>query len=150
MMSSLFLSGALLQRAGLPLWVWLLLFLIVVLIVVFAAMANARKSGEEVDMHAHEEKPEPAPEPEVPATPDSLTKIEGIGPKISSVFHAAGITTFAKMAESEVDALQQILDDAGIRLGNPETWPEQAGLAAKGDWDALQKLQDSLQGGRRA
>ncbi|MBC8496999.1 MAG: hypothetical protein H8D37_04990 [Chloroflexi bacterium] len=46
--------------------------------------------------------------------------------------------------------LQTLLDDAGIRLGNPATWPEQARLAASGDWDALEKLQDELQGGRRA
>ncbi len=28
------------------------------------------------------------------------------------------------------------------------TWPQQAKLAANGDWDALKKLQDKLSGGR--
>lgn len=150
MFVNLFLSGAWLQRAGLPLWVWLLLFVIVVLIVIFAAMMNAKQSGADVEVHAHADHAEAAPAPEGPATPDDLTKIEGIGPKISSVFQAAGITTFAKLAATEASALQKILDEANIRLGNPETWPEQAALAAKGDWAALETLQDDLQGGRRA
>jgi hypothetical protein len=29
------------------------------------------------------------------------------------------------------------------------TWPQQALLAAKGDWDGLEKLQDDLSGGRK-
>ena len=30
-----------------------------------------------------------------------------------------------------------------------DTWPEQAKLAAAGDWDGLKKLQDELKGGKR-
>ncbi|MBL7163918.1 MAG: hypothetical protein ISS57_15060 [Anaerolineales bacterium] len=82
--------------------------------------------------------------------PDDLTKVEGIGPKTAGVFNTADITTFAQLAGFDVEKLQTLLDDAGIRLGDPSTWPEQAKLAASGDWDVLQKLQDELQGGRRA
>jgi hypothetical protein len=32
---------------------------------------------------------------------------------------------------------------------NPAGWIEQAELAAKGDWAALEKLQSELKGGRR-
>lgn len=32
---------------------------------------------------------------------------------------------------------------------DPDTWPEQTQLAAAGDWDGLDQLQDSLKGGRR-
>ena len=141
MMYRTILSAEMLQKGGIPTWVWLLIFLLIVLIVVIAAISNARKSGE--DVVAHEE-------PAAPAEPDDLTKIEGIGPKIASIFQAAGFTTFAKLAEADVSALQQVLDDAGIRLGNPETWPQQAKLAASGEWAALEKLQDELQGGRAA
>ena len=81
--------------------------------------------------------------------PDDLKIIEGIGPKISSVFQAAGIATLAQLAATEVDELKRILREANIRLGDPETWPEQAGLAAEGKWDELAALQDSLKGGRR-
>ena len=80
---------------------------------------------------------------------DDLRRIEGIGPKIASVFQDAGIHTFSDLAAAEPEWLLQILMDSGIRLANPETWPEQAALAAKEDWDGLKSLQEHLKGGRR-
>lgn len=87
--------------------------------------------------------------PVEPPPPDDLKIIEGIGPKISSVLQAAGITTLAQLAVTDVERLKDILKEANIRLGYPDTWPEQAGLAAEGKWDKLTALQDSLKGGRR-
>jgi len=58
--------------------------------------------------------------------PDDLKQISGIGPKISSVLQSAGITTYAKLAETDPAELQRILRQAGINLAKPETWPEQA------------------------
>lgn len=82
--------------------------------------------------------------------PDDLKRIEGIGPKINSVLNEANVQTFAQMAAMSSEALRQILDAAGMApIHNTSTWPEQAGLAAAGDWDALKKLQDDLTGGRR-
>jgi predicted flap endonuclease-1-like 5' DNA nuclease len=83
---------------------------------------------------------------------DDLKRIEGIGPKISSVLQAAGMATFAQLADTDVDRLEQILAESDpnlLRLANPSTWPEQAKLAAEGQWEALEKLQDELKGGRR-
>jgi hypothetical protein len=91
----------------------------------------------------------PAAKP-TPSTPDDLKRIEGIGPKISSVFQAAGITTFAQLAAADAGRLRQILKEAGIRIADPSTWPEQASLAAAGEWNALTVLQAELKGGRRA
>lgn len=86
-----------------------------------------------------------------PAQPDNLTRIEGIGPKISGILQAAGIHTFAQLAQTEVSRLKQILAESNLkhRLAKPDTWPQQAGLAARGEWEALEELQDELQGGRR-
>jgi len=83
------------------------------------------------------------------APPDDLKRIEGIGPKISSILQGAGVTTYAKLADASVESLDKILDEAKIRIANPSTWPEQAKLAAADKWDELGKLQDSLKGGRR-
>jgi len=80
--------------------------------------------------------------------PDDLIRIEGIGPKLSTIVVAAGITTFADLARTDVARLQAILDEAGIHTANPSTWPEQAGLAAQGKWDALNELQDRIKNGR--
>lgn len=93
-----------------------------------------------------------APKKKAAAKGDKLTKIEGIGPKIAGLLTDAGIDTFAKLAKADVARLQEVLTEAGPRYNShvPDTWPQQAALAAAGDWDALQKLQDELDGGRPA
>ena len=82
---------------------------------------------------------------------DNLTKIEGIGPKLSQILSQGGIGTFDALSKSSTDQLKEILAGAGNRYKafDPTTWPEQAKLAADGKWDDLQKLQDSLQGGKK-
>ena len=83
--------------------------------------------------------------------PDDLKIIEGIGPKIEEILHDAGTKTFAELAAASVSELEKIVrEDAGIRIAFPDTWPEQAKLAAQGNWSALEQLQDDLKGGRRA
>jgi predicted flap endonuclease-1-like 5' DNA nuclease len=81
--------------------------------------------------------------------PDDLKKIEGIGPKISMLLAEKGILTFAQLADQTPEQLQEVLDEASIRIANPTTWAEQAKLAAQGDWEQLADLQDNLKGGRR-
>ncbi len=81
---------------------------------------------------------------------DDLKRIEGIGPAISRLLFENDIKTFAQLAETPVERLDEILTAVKLRrLADPGTWPEQAALAAAGDWDALQKLQLTLKGGRR-
>lgn len=82
---------------------------------------------------------------------DDLTKVEGIGPKISLLLQGAGITSFAQLAATAVDRLKEILSGGGPRyqLWDPGTWPEQAALAAAGDWDGFKKLKGELKAGRR-
>lgn len=91
---------------------------------------------------------EPEPVPQAPAEPDTLQKIEGIGPKVTSLLNDNGITTFAQLADTPVDKLQEILDANKLQMMHPGSWPQQAKLAAADDWAALQKLQDELKGGR--
>lgn len=85
------------------------------------------------------------------ASADDLTIVEGIGPKIAELLQAGGIDTYAKLAAANVADVQKVLDEAGPAYAahKPDTWPEQAALAASGDFDALQKLKDELDGGRR-
>jgi predicted flap endonuclease-1-like 5' DNA nuclease len=101
-----------------------------------------------------EEEPEiPLPvrvkKPRVPKKPDDLQVIEGIGPRSAQVLTEAGVTTFARLAAMEPDAIQAILRAAGVRVPYPGTWPEQAALAASGSWEVLEELQRNLKGGRR-
>ncbi len=85
-----------------------------------------------------------------PEKPDNLRKIEGIGPKVAQLLNEAGILTSEQLAQTESDRLRTILEEAGgvFKAMDPASWPEQAGLAAKGDWEALKILQDQLDGGR--
>jgi large subunit ribosomal protein L21 len=80
---------------------------------------------------------------------DDLVKIEGIGPKVSKTLIAGGISTFEALANAQVEDIQKTLTDAGLRMMDASTWPQQARLAADGDWDGLKKLQDELSGGRK-
>jgi len=83
------------------------------------------------------------------AIPDDLVKLEGIGPKVGKILNEAGITTFAGLAVANPADVEKILSAAGLQMMNPEGWIEQAALAAKGDWEGLEKLQGELKGGRR-
>ena len=87
------------------------------------------------------------------ATPkaDDLDNIEGIGPKIADILNENDILSYEQLANTSVERLKEILAGAGSRykLANPESWPEQARLAANRDWDALDALQKELSGGKR-
>jgi predicted flap endonuclease-1-like 5' DNA nuclease len=99
--------------------------------------------------------PQAVAEPEEPVTavelqaPDDLRKIEGIGPKSENVLLNAKVKTYADLADLTPVEIKVILTEAGMRIGFPETWPEQAALAAAGKWDELAALQATLVGGRR-
>jgi predicted flap endonuclease-1-like 5' DNA nuclease len=98
------------------------------------------------------EAPEEVDEPQATAA-DDLKRIEGIGPRIAGVLQEAGITTFSRLAEMEAAQIEEVLAEADprlARLARPATWPEQAALAAEGQWDVLEALQGDLKGGRRA
>src|SRR4030067_666347 len=131
------------QAGGLPWWFGLLVIIVVIVLVwwwlsrkpaeaapppVIKAPATKASATEAPAYKA------PAPlmaEAEKPV-PDDLTVIEGIGPKISALLQAAGITTFAKLAATETSQIQKILTAAGLRLADPGTLAEQARLAAAG------------------
>lgn len=82
--------------------------------------------------------------------PEDLKIIEGIGPKIEGLLKAEGIKNWSDLAQAPLDKLEEILKAAGPRykLASPDTWPQQAELAAGGRWKALKDLQDRLDGGR--
>ncbi|MBI1223668.1 MAG: hypothetical protein GC192_00400 [Bacteroidetes bacterium] len=85
-----------------------------------------------------------------PPNPDDLKIVEGIGPKIEELCNQIGIWTFAALAATPVEKLEEMLDAAGprFRIAKPDTWPRQAELAAAGKWDELKEYQDFLSGGR--
>ena len=86
-----------------------------------------------------------------PASPDDLTKIEGVGKKIQEHLNNGGVWSFDQLSGTAVERLQEILDKAGpaYTMHAPGTWPEQAVLARDGHWEKLEKWQSELKGGRK-
>ncbi len=117
-----------------------------------AKKAEAPKKAAPAKKEAAVKVEKAAPAPKKAAAPkkakaDDLKKIEGIGPKIAETLVAAGIVTFADLAKAKPAKISEIIE--GVR-GNhiPDTWPQQAKLAADGKWDELKELQDKLDGGK--
>ena len=83
------------------------------------------------------------------AKKDDLTKVEGIGPKAAEALVKAGVDTFEKLSKKSVEEIRTILVEASKTLAHldPQTWAQQAKLAAYGKWDELKKWQDELNGG---
>ncbi len=83
---------------------------------------------------------------------NDLTVVEGIGPKIADVLHAAGIRTWWQLHNTDVAAISAVLAAAGPRfqVHDPGTWPHQGGMLARGEWREFKLLADSLAGGQRS
>ena len=119
-------------------WVWMPIPVITALVFECSIVVERRSTGVK-----EEHKPDlvkPARQVEVAeelvvaaATPDDLTRINGIGPKVASLLHENGLTTFAQLAQTDVSQIKAILEQAGnrYRLLDPTTWPEQAGEFSK-------------------
>ncbi len=77
---------------------------------------------------------------------DNFKKIEGIGPKIETALHAAGIRTYADLRASDSETLKVILTAASpsFKTHDPETWPYQADLAYNKKWEKLKEYQNFL------
>jgi predicted flap endonuclease-1-like 5' DNA nuclease len=133
-----------------------------------AAVDDCRQTKAAVPTKPLIPRPEPAPAvPHVPeavptdnaflvtavldnAKPDDLTLIEGIGPKIAELLRESGIDTFTGLAATPPNHLTGLLRAAGpsYQIHDPSTWPEQARLAAAGQWEALKAYQATLDAGR--
>jgi predicted flap endonuclease-1-like 5' DNA nuclease len=81
---------------------------------------------------------------------DDLKLVEGIGPKIEELFHAAGIKTWKALSETSVDRCKEILGTGGERfqIHDPGTWSRQCLLMYEGKWQELKDWQDKLDGGK--
>jgi predicted flap endonuclease-1-like 5' DNA nuclease len=80
---------------------------------------------------------------------DDLTRLEGIGPRIASALHRAGLRTFAELAATDDDAIRAALHADGLRFApSLPTWRRQAALLAAGDELGFAQLSKELTAGR--
>ena len=80
---------------------------------------------------------------------DDLSRIEGIGPKISEILIAGGIRTFRRLATMPEESVRSIVNAGGVSfIPSVGTWAGQAALLRDGDEAGFQTLVDRLLAGR--
>ena len=83
--------------------------------------------AEETEAPAETPAETPAEAPAPAATPDDLTQLVGVGPAASAALTAAGITTYAALAEINEPQVRHALHEADMTPpANVGTWPMQA------------------------
>ena len=93
---------------------------------------------------SHTTEGEPSEEP----SEDDLTRIEGIGPAMSASLKKAGITTYQELSTKTPDELKEIVSADGLRLARSVvSWPNQASLLARGQFDLFDEYTDWLDAG---
>lgn len=73
--------------------------------------------------------------PSAPAGGDDLTRIKGLGPKLSATLHGMGVTTFAQIAawdDAEIDRVDAQMGRFQGRIRRDD-WVGQAAMLAAGD-----------------
>ena len=72
------------------------------------------------------------------AKADDLTQLAGIGPRIATLLAEGGVTGYAALSHLSSEELREIISAGGaLPPSSLESWPTQAGYAAKGDWNGL-------------
>jgi large subunit ribosomal protein L21 len=150
-------------KRGLLNWVWSLtrVSLVILLLWLWLRYQDVIEMGSTDPIELKGEKPPQPPPSEKPGTPtqpaaprissakpDDLTRIKGIGPKTAKVFQQAGILSYRKLAETSIQEISAVLENANYRLLDPSTWIEQARLAADGRWEELDQLQGAKKNNR--
>ncbi len=77
---------------------------------------------------------------------DNLTKLIGINPQIESILNKKEIYTFSQLSNMDNDSLKNHLleSEAPYVESETESWPHQAAMAEKGQWDELKIYQDFM------
>jgi hypothetical protein len=84
-----------------------------------------------------------------PSAPDDLKIIEGVGPRMEAALIAAGIDTYAKLANASESDLRAAVEAAGMSFApSIPTWARQAQYLVDGDMDGFQAYIDELTAGR--
>ena len=80
---------------------------------------------------------------------DDLKRLEGVGPKAAAALNAAGITSYAQLADADDATIRAAFASAGMRRpASAVTWPRQARLLADGDLAGFAELARSIKATR--
>ncbi|MEH6456347.1 MAG: hypothetical protein V7749_08495, partial [Cocleimonas sp.] len=81
-----------------------------------------------------------------PENADELSKLDGISSEIESILNNKDISTFKQLSHMDPDLLKKHIVDADSDLADIETesWPHQAAMAEKGQWEELKIYQEFM------
>ena len=109
------------------------------------AVAAAQEAAAEAEALVKRREVRHDVKPAASITPDDLTRLKGIAAGYQRILNDAGIRTFAALAETNADELRAIFSAASRAAPvGLETLPQQAELAAAGDWESLRAFQDAM------
>ncbi len=115
------------NKHGLPWWAWVP-FLPVLLALLLIWRIRRPRQVVQINLHA-DSIPLPPDSPyRFEPQDDDLAVINGIGIKSAAALKAAGVRTFAQLAQASPEHLKGILLAAGLRLPDPTSWPAQAAV----------------------
>jgi len=80
-------------------------------------------------------------EPKIVTAPDDLTMISGIDENMKTELSSLEINSFANLRDIQSNDLKTLQSNHQEMKREIETWPHQASLAAKGDWNKLKDYQ---------
>jgi predicted flap endonuclease-1-like 5' DNA nuclease len=111
------------------------------------ASAAVLSSGDEDPKPTAPPTPAPAPAQPLEQTArdsalqaDDLTRLKGVGPKLSTLLHSLGVNRFdqiANWADADIDRIDALLGNFQGRIRR-DNWVEQAQFLAKGDTEGFQ------------
>jgi len=81
-----------------------------------------------------------------PEGADDLTQLVGVSPDIEGILNKKEISTFEQLSHMDSDLLKKHIVDVDSRFAETETesWPHQAAMAEKGQWDELKIYQEFM------
>ncbi len=131
------------QQQGLPGWLWTLLIvvpaLILIRIIYWWMLLPSYKRMSCLEIETPRKRKQTTPH-----ETDDLTKIKGIGPKISQALQNAGVYNFTQLALLDGERLERILDEANARMSDIEAIQTQARFSANKEWDELTAFQETI------
>jgi len=120
-----------------PLFIWfilgILLLAVILGLILGEKMSEDRLSPEMIPLTGNK-----------PANKSDFILLHGIDQETQQALYRAGIKTFVELANFSVRDLREILLPRQIESYVLATWPDQAKLAAAGNWTELQDLQAQI------
>jgi predicted flap endonuclease-1-like 5' DNA nuclease len=133
---------------NIPLWVWILLGILLLAIILGLILGERMAEDGAFTQTNGRNLNQPVMIPQTGgeghADPADLTLLHGIDQGTQQALNGAGITTFEQLAKANINDLRIIVFPLIGQTAVMVTWPDQAKMAAAGQWNELRDWQNKL------